>query len=258
MDLATLVGIVLAFISIFLGMTLEGTKITDLLLPPPFLIVIPSTIGVSLACGYLKDIPLIIAATKKAVLAKVHDGTETIEMMVKFAEKARREGLLALEEAVKEVDDPFMKKGIEMAVDGTDPEQLRDILEAEITAYKTDAKIPAKFHENAGGFAPTIGILGTVLSLVHIMHNLSDPGSLGPSISGAFIATLLGVGTANIIFLPISNKIKRQSEIDAHHMEVVVEGVLSIQAGSNPRVIQQKLSALMGITEKPEAKDKAA
>lgn len=258
MDLATMIGMIVAFVCIFLGMTLEGTKITDLLLPPPFLIVLPSTIGVSLACGYMKDIPIIIQATKNAFLAKIHDGSESIDMMVKFAEKARREGLLALEEAVREVSDPFMKKGVEMAVDGTDPEQLREIMEAEISAKKNAAKVPMKFWENAGGFAPTIGILGTVLSLVHIMHNLSDPGSLGPAISGAFIATLLGVGTANLIFLPLSNKIKRQTEIEAHHMEVIVEGVLSIQAGSNPRVIQQKLSAILGEVEKPEAKDKAA
>lgn len=257
MDVATIIGIVVALVFIFAGMTIEGTQITALLLPPPWLIVLPGTLGVSLASGYLKDIGPLIKATKEALLAKNHDGGETIETMVKFAERARREGLLALEEAVKDVHDPFLKKGVEMAVDGTDPEQLREIMEAEIYAYKQEREVPMKFWENAGGFAPTIGILGTVLSLVHIMHNLSDPGSLGPSISGAFVATLLGVGSANVVYLPLANKIKRQTKINAHHMEVVVEGVLSIQAGSNPRVIQQKLNAILGVTE-PKADGKAA
>lgn len=257
MDVATLIGMIVAFVFIFIGMTIEGTQVTALLLPPPWLTVLPGTFGASLASGYLKDIGLVMKSAKEAILAKNHDGGESIEHMVKFAEKARREGLLALEEAVKEVHDPFLKKGIEMAVDGTDPEQLREIMEAEIYAYKQEREVPMKFFENCGGFAPTVGILGTVLSLVHIMHNLSDPGSLGPSISGAFVATLIGVGSANLVYLPISNKIKRQTKINAHHMEVVVEGVLSIQAGANPRVIQQKLNAILGITE-PKSDDKAA
>lgn len=258
MDVATLIGIILALVFVFIGMTIEGTKITDLLLPPPWIIVMGGTMGVTLATGFLKDIGPIMKASKEALIAKVHDGGEVVETMVKFAEKARREGLLALEEAVKDVNDPFLKKGIEMAVDGTDPEQLREIMEAEIYAYKSEREVPMKFWEAAGGFAPTIGILGTVLSLVHIMHNLSDPGSLGPAISGAFVATLLGVGSANIIYLPLSTKIKRMTKIQAHHMEVVVEGVLSIQAGSNPRVIQQKLNAILGVKEAPKSDGKAA
>lgn len=249
MDLATLIGFIVAFVFIFMGMTIEGTKVTDLLLPPPWLIVMGGTFGVTLAGGYLRDLGPVFKATKEAMVAKTNDGTESIEVMVKFAEKARREGLLALEDAARNVKDPFLKKGIEMAVDGTDPQQLREIMEAEIYAYKQEREVPMKFFESAGGFAPTIGILGTVISLVHIMHNLSDPGSLGPAISGAFIATLLGVGSANVVYLPMSNKIKRQTKENAHHMEVVVEGVLSIQAGSNPRVIEQKLNAILGVTD---------
>src|SRR3954452_16175549 len=127
MDLATLIGIVVAFISIFVGMLVEGGDPTALLLPAPFLIVVPSTLAVSLAGGYLKDMGAIMAASKRAYMTKRHDGGEAIELLVKFAEKARREGLLALEDAVREVEDPFLKKGVEMAVDGTDPEQLREI-----------------------------------------------------------------------------------------------------------------------------------
>ncbi len=256
MDLATLVGLIIAFASILIGMTIEGVSPVALLIPGAIIIVVPTTIGVSLATGYMGDIKKIIAATKSAFLTKKQDGSESIEMLVKFAERARREGLLALEESVKEVDDPFLRKGIEMAIDGTDPEQLREILEAEVSAKKSSIKVPAAFYTAAGGFAPTVGVMGTCISLIHVLHNLSDPGSLGPSISSAFTATLMGIGSANTVYLPLAGKIKRQAEMQAHHMELIVEGVLSIQAGSNPRVIQQKLSALLGESDsKPDDKD---
>lgn len=257
MDVATLVGLVLAFATILIGMTIEGVSPTALIVPAAIIIVVPTTLAVSLATGYMTDISKIIAAAKNSILTKKHSGTESIDVLVKFAERARREGLLALEDAVKEVDDPFLRKGIEMAIDGTDPEQLAEIMEAEIAAKRKEFKVPAAFFTAAGGFAPTIGVMGTCISLIHVLHNLSDPGSLGPSISSAFTATLLGIGSANTVYLPLAGKIKRQGEIEAHHMELVLEGVLSIQAGSNPRVIQQKLSALLG---EPDASkdDKAA
>jgi chemotaxis protein MotA len=261
MDFATLIGVILAFVCLALGITLEGGDLTKYIAPSAFIIVIPSTFGASMAAGYLKDLPLIFKGAKAAFMTKQHDGGESIELMVKFAEKARREGLLALEEAVKDVDDPFMKKGVEMAVDGTDPEQLREILEAEIDAKRTADKVPAKFFADMGGFSPTLGIIGTVLGLVVVLQHLSDPASLGPHIAAAFIATLYGVATANLVYLPVGKKIARTSEIECHHMEVVVEGVLSIQAGANPRVIHQKLTAFMGHTNaKPaeESKGKAA
>ncbi len=258
MDLATLIGIIVAFTSILVGMILEGGNPASLISPSAFMIVIPTTFGVSLAGGYLKDIGVIVAATKNAFMTKTHDPGEAIELMVKFAEKARREGLLALEEAVKDVEDPFLKKGVEMAVDGTDPEQLREILEAEIAAKKKLNKIPAAFFTSAGGYAPTIGIIGTVLGLVHVLHNLSDAAALGPAISAAFIATLFGVSSANIVYLPVATRLKRLAEEEAHHMEAVVEGIVAIQAGSNPRVIQQKLNAYMGIAPSGKDKDKAA
>lgn len=256
MDFASLIGILMAFACLAIGITMEGGDLTKYIAPSAFMIVVPSTFAASAAAGYLKDLPLIIKGFKSAMMAKTVDGTETIEVMVKFAEKARREGLLALEDALKDVEDPFLKKGVEMAVDGTDPEQLREILEAEIYATKQAAKIPAKFFNDMGGFSPTLGIIGTVLGLVVVLQHLSDPASLGPHIASAFIATLYGVSLANLVYFPVSKKIARMSEIEAHHMELIVEGIISIQAGSNPRVIQQKLAAFLGETNKkdePEA-----
>ena len=177
---------------------------------------------------------------------------------MKFAEKARREGLLALEDGIKDVDDPFLKKGIEMAVDGTDPEQLAEILEAEIYAKKQAGMVPAKFMGNMGGFSPTLGIIGTVLGLVIVLQHLSDPASLGPHIASAFIATLYGVAAANLCYLPLGKKMARIAETEAHHQEMIVEGILAIQAGSNPRVIQQKLTAFLGGPTKKGASEEQA
>lgn len=248
MELGTLIGIVLAFLFVTLGNIVEGGDPMALFVPSPWIIVVPTTLAIAMASGTLKNMPLVLAGAKRSLLTKDEDPTETIEVMVKFAEKARREGLLSLEDAAKDVKNDFLRRGVQMAVDGTDPEQLREIMEAEIDATKKVSKVPAKFFEDCGGYAPTVGIIGTVLGLVHILHNLSDPGSLGPAISAAFIATLIGVGSANVVYLPMGNKLKLLAEQDAHHMEAIVEGVCAIQAGANPRLVQQKLTAFLGVT----------
>lgn len=257
MDPATLIGVIVAFITILIGMILEGGNPASLISPSAFMIVIPTTILVAMAGGYLRDMKTVINGVKLAFLGKAKDPAESVETLVKFADKARREGLLALEEAVKEVDDEFLRKGIEMAIDGTDPEELREILEAEIHAKKTETKEAMEYFMACGAYAPTIGIIGTCLGLIHVLHNLSDAAALGPAISAAFVATLFGVGTANLIYIPIGTKLKRIAAAEAHMAEAIVEGVASIQAGSNPRIIQQKLSAILGV-EKDESKDKAA
>src|SRR5437763_14772288 len=189
-------------------------------------------------------------------MAKKHEPDEPIKKVVNFAERARREGLLALEESAKTIDDPFLKKGIELAVDGTDPEELRDILENEIASMRARHRIGMKFFENMGGFAPTLGILGTVLGLVHVLENLSDPGKLGPLISSAFIATLWGVLSANGFWLPMANKLKRTSEIEVQHRELLLEGILSIHAVATPPLIEQKLLTYLAPKER-EALDKS-
>ncbi len=168
-----------------------------------------------------------------------------VPQIVSLADRARREGLLALEDMVKDMDDPFLAKGVTLAIDGTDPEEVRDILEAEVSAKKRADKQSAKFYADAGAYAPTIGIVGTVMGLVHVLENLAEPEKLGHLIAAAFLATLWGVASANIIFLPISARLKRLSELECARMELVVEGIAAIQAGANPRVIQQKLTSLL-------------
>ena len=256
MDPGTFAGIALALGCLFGSMVMEGGNPAAIIAPGPIILVFGGTFGVAMASGLLKDATGIMAILKGALLAKKHEPDEPIKQVVSFAERARREGLLALEEAAKTIDDPFLKKGIELAVDGTDPEELRDILENEIASMKARHKVGMKFFENMGGFAPTLGILGTVLGLVHVLENLSDPGKLGPLISSAFIATLWGVLSANLFWLPMANKLKRTSEIEVHHRELLLEGILSIQAGANPRVIEQKLLTYLAPKER-DALDKS-
>ena len=241
MDPATLIGVVVALIAVFGSMIMEGGNPVAIILIPPMLLVFVGTFGVTMATGMQKDFMGALGAMKDAFLSSVEPPDAAISKVVELAELARREGLLALEESAKSIEDPFLKKGVELAVDGTDPEEVRDILENEIRATKAEAKNKAKFFGDMGAFAPTLGIIGTVLGLVHVLENLSEPDKLGHLIAGAFVATLWGVMSANVLWLPMSKKLARVGELQAHHMELVMEGILSIQAGANPRVVEQKL-----------------
>lgn len=254
MDPATIVGIVLAFGAIFGSMIMEGGQPAALIIPPALILVFLGTAGAAMASGMMSDFTGALAAISKAMTGKAHDPSEVIGTMVDFADKARREGLLALEEAARSVEDPFLRKGVELAVDGTDPEEIRAILEAEIEAKRGTEKAQAKVFADMGAFAPTFGIIGTVIGLIHVLENLSEPDKLGHLIAGAFVATLWGVLTANVIWLPLGKRLARLSEMEIHHMELVVEGVLSVQGGANPRVLEQKLHSFVGLELEQEAK----
>jgi chemotaxis protein MotA len=245
MDPATLAGITLAFVAIFGSMVLEGGNPASLFLIPPMVLVILGTFGVSLASNTLPGTISGIKWMIYGLTAKKTDVQGVVEPLVKMAERARREGLLALEQEMENVKDPFMKKGLQMAVDGTDPDDLYEILTAEVKAMKTSATGGARFWSDAGGYAPTIGILGTVMGLVNVLKNLSEPEKLGELIAAAFVATLWGVMVANVVFLPVGKRIKTVMNDEAARMELIIEGVLAIQAGSNPRVVATKLRSRM-------------
>jgi len=256
MDPASIVGIVLALGAIFASMLMEGGDPTSILLLPPIVLVLGGTLGAAMTGAMLKDTIGLVGLLKRAMLAKKIEGSETIDVLVKLADRARREGLLALEDEVRKVEDPFLRKGLELAIDGTDSDDLREIMESEIDSKKRADKVGVKLFADMGGFAPTIGIIGTVLGLVHVLENLADPSKLGHLIAGAFVATLFGVLTANVFWLPLSNRLKRLSELEAEKMMLAVEGVLAVQAGANPRLVARKLRSLM--PSAPEADKKAA
>jgi chemotaxis protein MotA len=245
MDPATIIGIVLAFAAIFASMILEGGSPMAIFLLPPLLLVFLGTIGAGLAGGLLSDAKKAAAALKDAFTGTPVSADETVATIVKLAESARREGLLALESAVQEIEDPFLRQGLQSAIDGADPEELREILYAQIDTKRAEDRRSAKFFGDMGGYAPTIGIIGTVIGLVHVLENLADPAQLGHLIAGAFVATLWGVLSANILWLPISSRLKRLSDCGCHQMEVAVEGVLAIQSGTSPRVVQEKLQSFL-------------
>ena len=250
MDPATLIGIVLALVGVFAAMILEGGSPLAIFLLPPLILVFLGTFGAAIAGSAMADVKKIGGWFKLALMpAKVPPIADRIATLVTLAEKARKEGLLALEAQVKQIDDPFLKRGLQMGIDGTDPEELRAVLEGEISAKKAEDKVAAKFFTAMGGYAPTIGIIGTVIGLIHVLENLSDPASLGPLIAGAFVATLWGVLSANMFWLPMATKISRISELQAAQMELLVEGIAEIQARTSPRAVRQKLNALVPPSE---------
>ncbi len=250
MDPATLIGMVVAVVALFTFMILEGSDPMAIFFLPAMILVLVATLGAAIAGSTLADAKKIPSWFKMALLpAKVPPLADRIQTLVSLAEKARKEGLLALEAQVKDIDDPFLKRGLQMGIDGTDPEELRTVLEGEIAAKKGEDKVAAKFFNAMGAYAPTIGIIGTVIGLINVLQNLSDPGSLGPMISAAFIATLWGVLSANFFFLPMGTKILRISDVQAAQMELLVEGITEIQAGTSPRAVRQKLNALVPPSE---------
>jgi chemotaxis protein MotA len=245
MDPATIIGLVVAFVAILVSMILEGGSPASIIAPPALILIFVGTTGACMAGGTL---PSTIGAMKwlvYAFTAKKPDLESVVDPLVKLAEKARREGLLALESEIGSIEDPFMRRGLQMAVDGTDPDDLFEILAAEVKAKKAAAAVGASFWTDAGGYSPTIGIIGTVLGLMTVLKSLDNPDTLGPMISAAFTATLWGVLSANVMFLPWGKRIKYVVGLEAARMELIIDGVLAIQAGANPRVVATKLKSKM-------------
>jgi chemotaxis protein MotA len=245
------IGILVAFLGLFIGMMMEGGNPAAFLNLPAMLIIVGGTLGATVAGTSFDRVKQIPALYKKAMSGERPYLQGEVDRMVALAEKARREGLLALEDDIAEIPDAFTRKGLQLVVDGTDPELVREILDNEIDGMVSRHKLSVQPFEKAGGFAPTMGILGTVLGLVHVLENLDAPETLGPAISGAFIATLYGVGAANVILLPMANRLKLMSEEEVEARTLVLEGILAIQAGDNPRVVADKLLAFVPPSERP-------
>lgn len=244
--MAVPVGFVIAFIGIFVGMILKGGTFAAIISIPAALMVAGGTFGACVASFSLSEvIGSIKAMFGVAFKERKERRPELIDTLVGFSEKARREGLLVLEDDAKNVDDEFLRKGVQLVVDGTDPELVRDILETEVEGMETRHRVFQDIYKNAGAFAPTVGILGTVLSLVSVLQHLDKPNTLGPSISAAFLATFYGVFSANIIFIPVQNALKKRTNQEAEERTLMIEGILSIQSGDNPRVLAQKLKSFL-------------
>jgi chemotaxis protein MotA len=257
MKASSIIGIIVGCLGIAVGATMEGSNVMAVINPSAMMIVLLGTLGATITGTSFDSIKAIPKLFKKAFSPDVLDLNGRVTELVSYAEQARRDGLLALDEQLANVEDPYTKKGLQLVVDGTDPELVADVLEAENDAMRKRHKAATQPFEKAGGYAPTLGIIGTVFGLVHVLSNLSKPETLGPSISSAFIATLLGISTANLIYLPIAARLKQLSEEEMHFREMTLEGILAIQAGDNPRVVAEKLTAyvppFMRMTEEEAA-----
>jgi chemotaxis protein MotA len=250
MKAATGIGIAVAAVGILLAAMMDGTSPAAFINISALILIIAGTSGVTLASVGMDGFKRIPGLYKIVISAEPIDVQARVALLVSLAEQARREGLLALDAQIAEIDDEYTKKGLQLVVDGTDPELVRAILEAEIDGMIARHHQGALPFEKAGGFAPTIGIIGTVMGLVHVLQNLSAPATLGPSISSAFIATLFGVASANVIYLPVANRLKALSAAEVELRTLTLEGILSVQAGDNPRVVADKLTSFVAPDER--------
>lgn len=244
-DFISIGGLFLALLAILGGQILEGGHLGSLMQVTAFLIVIGGTMG---AVMLQSSLPVFLSGLKLLKWVFVTPSLEPqklIDEILSWSQVARKGGLLALETFIDDLEDPFKHKGLQMLVDGAEPDKIREALEVEINTYEEHQRQAAKVWEAAGGYAPTIGIIGAVMGLIHVMENLSDPSKLGGGIAVAFVATIYGVGSANLLFLPIANKLKALISHQVTIREMLIEGLGSIANGENPRVIETKLQGYL-------------
>jgi len=245
MDRLTIVGLLVAVSAIFGGQLIEGGKITALLNPAAFIIVFGGSFGAVMIQTHWKTF---IKALKilwwvfKPPIQPMQDG---VSKVTAWSHLARREGLLGLEQSIDQSLDPYILKGLNMLVDGNDPEAIRSALYVDLDVTARELLNASKVYESLGGYSPTIGIVGAVLGLIHVMGNLANPELLGAGIATAFVATIYGVGFANLFFLPIYHKLRAIISDKSQYMEMILEGIACIAEGENPRVIETKLAGFI-------------
>jgi len=239
------------------SLMLEGGNVGAFLNLPGLLIVFGGTIGAALISFPLKTVTGLPKAIMKSFFPGELNGPELVSFMVEMARKARRGGILSLEEEAQAVKDPFLKKGVLLVVDGTDPELVRNVLDIDLAMTEKRHSSNYTALEAMGGYAPTMGIIGTVMGLVNVLGHLEDPSKLGGAIAVAFIATFWGVSSANLLWLPLGAKLKKRSEDEMVMRQMLLTGILSIQAGDSPRVVEDKLRGFLGKAAlKPAAESK--
>lgn len=244
MDITTILGLLVGIGGILLGQVMEGGHVGSIMQLTAALIVFGGTIGAVLVNAPMEDVKTALKLLKLAFLnAKGDDSESIIKELLDAAQIARKESILSLEKKLSQFTNPYMQTIFRFVIDGVDSNTIRDIFENEIYLEEEHLNAGAKLYVDAGGFAPTIGIIGAVLGLIHVMENLSDTSKLGAGIAVAFVATVYGVGSANLIFIPIGNKLKRKIKLQAQTKEMILTGALGIVSGLNPFIIEEKLRA---------------
>jgi len=244
MDIATVFGVISAFGLVLLAIMMGG-GIGLFINVQSLLIVLGGTLGVTLINYPLKDVLGVMSVVKNALFTRTLDIGEMIEKFNDFAQKTRKEGILALEKELENVNDAFMKKGVQLSIDGMEPAQIRQILETELDFIQTRHKSGAEIFTTMGTFAPAMGMIRTLIGLVQMLQSMDDPSSIGPAMAVALLTTFYGSIMANVICLPIAGKLKSRSQEESLSKEMTIQGVISLSAGENPRIIEQKLQAFI-------------
>jgi len=245
MDRGSLIGLGLAVAAILGGQAMEGGQIGLFLQPAAFVIVVIGTLAAVLLHYPLPVFIKGVRMAKWAFRPPEPEAATLIRRVVQWSHTARQDGMLALEKHVNMTSDPFQKSGLQLLIDGADAAKLRDTLDVQIVSFETAERQAARVWEAAGGYSPTLGILGAVIGLIHVMENLADPGKLGTGIAVAFVATIYGVGLANLVFLPIANKIKFSIARRVAEHEIICDGLVGIAQGDNPRIIEARLKGYL-------------
>jgi chemotaxis protein MotA len=245
MDITTIAGLAVGIGAVVVSFLMEGGHISSLIQIPAMILVLFGTLGaasITTSFSQLTDLPKLI---KIILFEKKLDPPQLIDLVYDLAQKSRKNGLLSLEKELTTIQDAFLKKAIQLAIDGFETNKIREILEIEISYIEERHKVGAAFFQKLGGFSPTLGIIGTVLGLIHALGNMESSANMAASIASAFIATLWGVSMANLIYLPIADKLKVKHQDEALYLEIISEGVISLAMGDNPRVIRMKLLSFL-------------
>lgn len=245
MDLLSILGVILGFVAIIGGNYLEGGSLNALINLPAAFIVIGGTLSAAMLQTSWKVMRFALARLSYIFVPPVSAFEQAISDVISWAVVARKDGLLGLENIADTEADRFAKKGLELLIDGSEPLQIRNVLDVETVSIEQRDLDAAKFFESMGGYAPTIGIIGAVMGLIHVMGNLADPSRLGAGIAVAFVATIYGVGLANLLLLPIASKLRYLARTEAEYRELIIEGLVAIAEGENPRAIEIKLDGFL-------------
>jgi chemotaxis protein MotA len=260
-DVSSLLGLGIAILAIVLGQKLDGGHVSSMLQPTAFIVVVGGTLGAVIAQFPVAALRRTLSDLRR-IFEVVAPNRALLNLLLGLASKARRDGLVALDPELAKLDE-FLRRGLEVAVDGGDPKAVRETMELALDHLEDEREQSIKVLESAGGYAPTVGILGAVLGLIHVMENLSQPGQLGSGIAVAFVSTVYGVGLANLVFLPLAGRLRARLKSDVMRLELALEGAVAIAARESPRVLARRLSVYLGhekrgsAAERKSARDEA-
>ncbi|SKA82960.1 motility protein A [Desulfobaculum bizertense] len=252
MDLATLIGIVLSFGLVAAAIVTGGSPLIFISIPS-MLIVLGGTIGATMVNYPLANILGLMGVIKKTFFSTLESPAEIIEKFMDYANRARREGILSLEPLLREIEDPFLRKGLQLTVDGLEPQTIEEIMETEISYLESRHEVGSEICSVLGAFAPAMGMIGTVIGLVQMLQTMSDPSTIGPAMAVALLTTFYGAVLANLVFIPMAGKLKTRSKEEVLRKEMILNGILSISKGENPRIIEEKLNSFLPPRERRQA-----